>query len=375
VTGRALLIALAALAAAPAASSAHSLVRINGSELSYQSVDATSLNTLTVDQVGTEIHIRDPTVDGGMDQGTCRPGDVDANGYVIEAFCPAAGIQSLRIDVAEREDKVTVNLNLPTTLLGGPGADVLTSGGGDDVIIGDDGNDTIVAGAGNDQVSAGTGDDAVDGSAGNDVLQGGQGADRLDGGEGDDDLRVRDGATDQATCGAGADKADVDQLDQVGGDCEAITRTDTSVAQRPGAAPGTAAAPGTPSAPSPSAAGAGAGPDRTGPRVQVGGATLQRLGTGAVVRILATSSERGAIAASGFLDVDGLQLPVLASRKRVSVAGGGVELIVKLTRTQRRQAQAALRKHKRVFLRVGVVATDEAGNSREVRSPRIRLRR
>src|SRR4051812_22361702 len=97
---RGLLIALLAAALAPATADAHSLVRVNGTELSYQSVDATSLNSLTVEPAGTEIHIRDPTVDGGMDQGTCRPGDVDSNGYVIEAFCTAASIQSVRIDVA-----------------------------------------------------------------------------------------------------------------------------------------------------------------------------------------------------------------------------------------------------------------------------------
>jgi Ca2+-binding RTX toxin-like protein len=203
----AILLAAASLAAclAPAGASAHSLVRVNGTELSYQSVDATSLNTLTVEPSNTEIHVRDPTVDGGMDQGTCRPGDVDANGYVIEAFCTAANIQSVRVDVAEREDKVTVTVALPTTALGGPGADSMTTAGRDDVLVGDEGNDTLVSGDGNDQISGGPGDDAIDAGGGNDVAQGGQGADRLDGGDGDDELRARDGVADQVTCGPGND--------------------------------------------------------------------------------------------------------------------------------------------------------------------------
>src|SRR4051812_18310224 len=120
-----LCLGLAAALLAPAGAGAHSIVRVQGSEISYQSADATSLNSLTIDAAGTEIHIRDPTVDNGMDQGTCRPGDVDSSGNPIEAYCPAANIRSLRVDVGEREDKATVSLNLATSLIGGGGADTL----------------------------------------------------------------------------------------------------------------------------------------------------------------------------------------------------------------------------------------------------------
>ena len=59
----------------------------------------------------------------------------------------------------------------------------------------------------------------------------------------------------------------------------------------------------------------------------VGAPTLQRLGRARRVRVYATSSERGTLGASGFIDVAGLTLPVKkVPRRRVRVGGGGAEL-------------------------------------------------
>jgi hypothetical protein len=159
-------------------------VRAGGGELAYLSEDAVSLNQLTVKRVGSQIEFRDPTVDGGLDPGSCDPGDItnDANAWIISVRCPTAGVNRLRIDLGDREDGAVVAVDLPVRLLGGPGADKVETGAGADAVSGDDGDDVLAAGAGADQVNAGDGDDEVRAGAGNDVVQGGFGADVVDGG-------------------------------------------------------------------------------------------------------------------------------------------------------------------------------------------------
>jgi len=91
--------------------------------------------------------------------------------------------------------------------------------------------------------------------------------------------------------------------------------------------------------------------------------------------VLATSSEPGFAAASGFIDIAGLALPLKSDRKRIPVGGAGVTLTVRLSRSQMRQCRRAFKRRRRVSVRLGVVATDLAGHSAAVRAPRIRLRR
>jgi len=324
-----------ALVLGPAAAAhGHSIVRISGGELTSLSADATSLNTLTARVSGGRVELRDPTVDGGIDPGPCDPGDVDSAGYVVQTFCPREGLRLVRIDAGDREDKVTAELPMATLLLGGQGADELRSGPAADTLAGDAGDDTLVAGDGAD------------------TLTGGLGVDGLDGGAGDDQLRARDGLGDRVRCGDGADRVDADTLDDVAGDCEVVSRTAT---------------------PPPEGDGDG-GRDRTAPRVDVGGRTAQKLGSSGTIRLVATSSERGTLAASGSLEVGGLALPLLSRRERVTVSGGGAELRVRLSASQLRRVRRALRAGRRVRVRLEVVATDAAGNSAERRAPAIRLR-
>ena len=326
---------LVAAAVAPAAAAAHSLVRVNGSELAYISADATSLNTLTVRVSGDEIVLRDPSVDGGSDPGPCRPGATtpDANAYIIEVFCARAGLTHVRVDLGEREDSATVDVPLPVTLLGGPGADQLTAGPAGDTVLGGDGNDRL------------------NGAAGADTLDGGAGVDAFDGGDGDDRLSSADGLAETVACGTGADRVEADTTDSVASDCEAVTRS--AVAAPPDA----------------SATGA----DKTAPVVKAGASTLQRLTRSGRVRIAATSSERGFVSASGFLQTKGINLPVSSDRRPVTVAGGGALLTLRLRGRSLRVARRALARERRVSVRLGVVATDAAGNSSHVRAPRIRL--
>ena len=325
---------LAVLAVAPATAAGHSVVRFAGDTVRYTSEDATSLNTLTVGMSGERIDFTDRTVDGGIDPGTCEPGEIsnDANAWILQALCPRGPVARLHIDLGEREDRATVEVPLPVVLLGGSGADILRTG--------------VSA----DQVSAGDGNDDVAAGQANDVVDGGLGFDTLDGGEGDDLLRDADGLADRIVCGAGVDRVEADTVDVVAADCEAVART--AVTPPSGVAVD----------------------DRRAPTVRAGGPVLQRLRPRRV-HLLATSSEPGVLAASGSLDVAGISLPVQSTRRRVGVAGGGAKLTVKLTRRHVRLARRALARGRRARLRMFAVATDLAGNSRQAKPLRIRLRR
>ena len=112
----------------PGAAAAHSLVRSGGGLVSYVSADATSLNGLAVRPSGNRVEFRDDRVDGGMDPGSCTPGDLDANGFIVQTFCPLAGVRRVRIDLGDREDTAAVDLRVPVSLLGGPGADASPAG-------------------------------------------------------------------------------------------------------------------------------------------------------------------------------------------------------------------------------------------------------
>ncbi len=329
----ALAAASALLALAPATAGAHSLVRIGGDTVRYHSVDATSLNTLTVRIAGDRIDVSDRTVDGGIDPGPCEPGAIsdDANAWIVQALCPRAGMTELNIDLGEREDRATIDVPLRVVLFGGPGSDVLRTGASADEVRGDAGNDNLATGPGND------------------VVEGGLGYDVLAGNEGNDTLRDADGLADRISCGPGADRVEADTTDVVAADCELIARTFV-------APPADAAA-----------------NDGTAPVVRVGGPTLQRLRRGRV-HLLATTSERGFLAASGRVDVGGISLPVQADRKRVSVAGGGARLTVRLTRRHVRLCRRALKRGRRASVQMWAVGTDLAGNSRRAKPIRIRLR-
>jgi len=333
---RAALAAVTAAILATTGASAHSLVRPAGAVVSYISADATSLNTLTVRASGSRIEFRDPTVDGGMDPGDCTPGEIsaDANAWIVQTFCPAAGVRTVRLDLGEREDTATVSIAIAATMLGGAGADRLTGGPAADQLSGDDGDD-VLAGGGAD-----------------DVLIGGLGVDELSGDGGADDIRVRDGIQDLVRCGDGADRVDADTLDEVAADCETLVRT-----------------------PTPAPPGSGGARDRIAPRLQVGAAARQRIGRSRRVRLFASSSEAGFVAASGSLSIAGLALPLKVVRRQIRVAGGGAELAITLSRAHWRQALRALRRRRPVTVRLTVVATDRAGNSRQARPVTIRLRR
>lgn len=332
---RAALAGLVALAAAPAGAGAHAIIRPAGDAITFTSPDATSKNTLTLRPAGAQIEFHDPTVDGGIDPGDCTPGELSPPGIfgevVIQAFCPAAGVQVVRVDLGEREDTATVSLPIAVVISGGPGADRLTGGSGADQLSGDGGDDVLA------------GDD------GPDVVSGGLGADDVSGDGGDDDIRVRDGIRDVVGCGPGTDAVDADTLDEIDVDCEAATRTPTP-------APPSAAA-----------------SDRVAPRVRADATRRQRIGGTRRIRIFARSSETGFAATSGTLSIAGLRVPLNVVRRPIRRANVRVALTVTLTRQHWRQALRALRRKRPVTARLSVVATDRAGNSRKAKAVTIRL--
>lgn len=116
---------------------------VDGDAIDYIARDATSQNTLTVIVTADRVRFRDPTVDGGIDPGqACETGEVDSDGFIVEVLCRRAGIGRLRIDVADREDSVTIReaagvAPLPALVLGGVGADTLLGGSAADQLDGD----------------------------------------------------------------------------------------------------------------------------------------------------------------------------------------------------------------------------------------------
>jgi hypothetical protein len=183
-----------------------------------------------------------------------------------------------------------------------------------------------------------------------DDLDGGSGQDVLDGRGGDDVLRGRDGVADRLVCGDGNDRAEADAADEVDPSCEVVERAEAPPGSDPNAPPG----------------------EDPGPPVVEGGAlTLQR-GSRAL-RVMATASEPAQLAASGTVRVGGQRLAFAPARARVTVAGGGTTLRLRLSRAHRRLVTRALARGRRLTAVVTVVATDSAGNSSATRLPPIRL--
>ena len=143
--------------------------------------------------------------------------------------------------------------------------------------------------------------------------------DDIDAGAGDDDVRAADGLADAVRCGDGADRVEADGFDAVALDCETVTRTLT--------------------APPPESAATAT--DKTPPKVDASAVTVQRLGRRGVVRVAATSSERGTVGVSGFVDVAGLSLPLATTSKRIAVPAAAPSWRSSSTRRTARGAEGA----------------------------------
>jgi len=107
-----------------------------------------------------------------------------------ELLCQAPLVAGFVVTAGPRDDGVSVagSVQVPTTLNGGPGRDVLQGGSGADKLVGGAGGDVLLGSGGSDAIFGGAGNDVLSGGPGNDVLWGGPGRDVLRPGAGNDGL-------------------------------------------------------------------------------------------------------------------------------------------------------------------------------------------
>lgn len=114
----------------------------------------------------------------------------NAPGDPNELLCQAPLVAGFVVTAGPKEDSVNVaaSVQVPTTLNGGPGRDLLQGASGADKLIGGAGNDVLSGGGGDDALYGGVGNDVLNGGPGDDALWGGPGRDVLHSGAGNDSL-------------------------------------------------------------------------------------------------------------------------------------------------------------------------------------------
>ena len=155
-----------AIAVCPTAAMAHGGVSASGSTMRYYALDGGGISDASVYRNDDGlIEVSDPPVFGGISPGECIP-------YTEQRVaCPPEGIRSVVISVGPEADKIESRIDLPTSLEGGPGDDVVLGGPGPDRIGGSGGRDTLVGGPADDRIVA-SGDrtvDTIDCGPGNDT--------------------------------------------------------------------------------------------------------------------------------------------------------------------------------------------------------------
>jgi Ca2+-binding RTX toxin-like protein len=103
-----------------------------------------------------------------------------------ELVCEAPPVAGFIVNAGSRDDRVVVSrdVQIPVTLHGGAGRDVLLGGNGADMIVGGPGDDVLGGRGGDDVIYGGPGKDVLKGGAGDDTLRGGAGRDEVRGGSG-----------------------------------------------------------------------------------------------------------------------------------------------------------------------------------------------
>jgi Ca2+-binding RTX toxin-like protein len=186
---RRLLVLAALLAFAVPASAGAATVRVlpdTSNAIEFKSVDATTVNTLTIAPTATAGTYR--VVDTSdtitvIDQGCVQ---IDAHTADCTTFADNDPIRQVVVELGggddffsndaalscichgQGDDDVMTGSNAEAErdqLFGGPGTDTLTGRGGSDSLHGDEGNDDILGNAGQDALEGGAGDDTLDGGA------------------------------------------------------------------------------------------------------------------------------------------------------------------------------------------------------------------
>lgn len=344
-----------ALACCATPAAADTSISAQGRTLIVFSEDPGIKNKMTIEERAGNLIISDESDPFGMrSEPPCTPQRFNSGNAATQVSCPKANFDAIQVSLGGSEDTLNVKITPPffVSAAGETAADVLTTGDTDDVVTGEQGNDTLDSGAGNDDVDGGDGNDTISAGAGNDKIQGAGGTDTITAGAGDDNIKTPDGNVDKLTCGEGSDTVVADTIDEVAPDCESVTRQFVAPPQdQP------------------------VGDDKKAPRCAAGGSTAQKVGgKRRSLYIAATSSEIGEIAASGFLDVGGINVAIRPRVKKVTVAGGGVELKFTFSKTVLKQIARDHKRGKKPVARMKVVATDRAGNASKSVTFKIVLR-
>lgn len=104
-----------------------------------------------------------------------------------ELVCQAPLVAGFEVNGGPMDDTVSVMpaVQVPVTIRGGAGDDLLLGGDGSDKLIGGPGSDRLAGRGGDDQLYGGPGNDVLKGGPGDDALHGGPGHDLLLGGSGE----------------------------------------------------------------------------------------------------------------------------------------------------------------------------------------------
>ena len=138
--------------------------------------------------------------------------DVSIDGDAGVSF-PLDSVDSVEVFAFGGADTINTDVNIPTFISAGSGADTITGGTNTNEIFGGPGADTIFGGPLDDFINSGRGQDFVNSMAGNDTVEGGDATDTIFAGPGDDTVIaglgadiVNGGGGDDILCGnAGAD--------------------------------------------------------------------------------------------------------------------------------------------------------------------------
>lgn len=345
----------AVLLACAAAAFADSRIGQAGDTITFRSEDAGISNELTA-SLDAQGRIRfadstDPYGMSGYPSPPCSPGNVNGQGNAIEVFCDRGPVRVILIDIGPGQDLVDYRLrDVPVTLFGNLGADVLATSAAADTVHGGQGNDTIKTGGGSDAVYGDDGADSIDAGAGDDKIDGGLGSDGIDASAGNDTISVADGIGDSVECGPGEDTVDADQFDQLA-NCEHVNRHDVA-----------------PPADQPPV------DDHDPPALTARAASKQRISMKRrQVAVSVSASEKAAINISGYLDAGGVNRR-LKVPPAVNLGEGGTRVGVKLSKGQAAVALRDIRRGKRPKVRLTISAVDPAGNTSKPRHLLVTLR-
>jgi hypothetical protein len=235
-------IALLALLAAAAPAAAGGIVELDGTVLRFTGDDVEPSN-VTIDRAAGQLTLDENASRLALPAGSACT--LDDTGYRVT--CPDAGIERIEVRLGLLGSDVRVRADLPATIAGGPGDDLIVGGPGDDAIDGGPGQDILAGGPGADVLHGGEGEDLVtyaDRIGADGTLLGRRGGvraeigrldwsgepderdtiaddvEQLQGGDGTDRLSLRDGRATEVSCGSGRDSVVADPRDVLDIDCE-----------------------------------------------------------------------------------------------------------------------------------------------------------